>query len=141
MNKETLRMQMLAGVITESQYKSKLEGIQESKLSPERQSILNNLIDEFYSSTDPNNDMDRENYRDSEEIINDIRNQFGDVIADQVNDGEYKMHFVGDYPHLNFPSKEEFRASKFSTPPRVTKQGKMHQQDVNARKSFIKRGY
>jgi hypothetical protein len=139
MNKETLRMQMLAGLITESQYKSKLEDIQESKLSPERQSILNNLIDEFYTSTNPDNDM--ENNRDPEEIINDIRNQFGDVIADQVNDGKYEMHFGREYSSLNFPSKEESRADKFSTPPRVTKQGKMHQQDINARKNFIKRGY
>ena len=50
MNKETLRMQMLAGLITESQYKSKLGDIQESKLSPERQSILNNLIDDWVPS-------------------------------------------------------------------------------------------
>ena len=44
MNKETLRMQMLAGIITESQYKEKIENIYEVALKPEEKNVFNDIV-------------------------------------------------------------------------------------------------
>jgi hypothetical protein len=44
MNKETLRMQMLAGIITESQYKEQTENIYEMALKPEEKSVFDDLV-------------------------------------------------------------------------------------------------
>jgi chaperone required for assembly of F1-ATPase len=44
MNKETLRMQMLAGIITESQYKEKTENIHEDALNPEEKNVFNDIV-------------------------------------------------------------------------------------------------
>jgi hypothetical protein len=44
MNKEILRMQMLAGIITEGEYKEKTENIYETSLSSQEKNILNDLV-------------------------------------------------------------------------------------------------
>ena len=44
MNKELLRMQMLAGVITESQYKEKIENLYEASLKPEEKAVFDDII-------------------------------------------------------------------------------------------------
>ena len=44
MNKETLRMQMLAGIITEGQYKEKIENIYEVALKPEEKNVFNDIV-------------------------------------------------------------------------------------------------
>ena len=44
MNQEILRMQMLAGIITESQYKEKTENIYEVSLKPEEKNIFDDIV-------------------------------------------------------------------------------------------------
>jgi hypothetical protein len=44
MNKETLRMQMLAGIITESQYKERTENLYEASLNPEEKNIFDDIV-------------------------------------------------------------------------------------------------
>jgi hypothetical protein len=44
MNKETLRMQMLAGIITESQYKEKTENLYEASLKPEEKNVFDDIV-------------------------------------------------------------------------------------------------
>jgi hypothetical protein len=114
--------------------------LNENKLTPERQNRLDSLRAEFISATDPDRDVyDDYNGRDEGEIIDDIRAEFGDKIANQIEDGSYEMHY----------SRQDYSASdkladkvKFgSTSHRVTKDGKMNKQDVNKIKNYYKRGY
>ena len=58
MNKEQLRMQMLAGIITESQYKDKLE---------EKHGVIPNL-EKYVSLTDPNIDLSQEEFDEIDQI-------------------------------------------------------------------------
>ena len=44
MNKETFRMQMLAGIITEGQYQNQTENIYEVALKPEEKSVFDDLV-------------------------------------------------------------------------------------------------
>tara|TARA_R110000822_G_scaffold306551_1_gene432908 strand:- start:528 stop:1049 length:522 start_codon:yes stop_codon:yes gene_type:complete len=44
MNKELLRMQMLAGVITETQYKEKIENLYEASLKPEEKAVFDDIV-------------------------------------------------------------------------------------------------
>jgi hypothetical protein len=44
MNKETLRMQMLAGIITESQYKERTENLYEASLNPEEKQVFDDIV-------------------------------------------------------------------------------------------------
>ena len=44
MNKETLRMQMLAGIITESQYKERTENLYEASLKPEEKQVFDDIV-------------------------------------------------------------------------------------------------
>ena len=44
MNKETLRMQMLAGIITESQYKERTENLYEASLNPEEKNVFDDIV-------------------------------------------------------------------------------------------------
>lgn len=44
MNSEILRMQKLAGIITESQYKDQVENISEASLKPEEKSVLDDIV-------------------------------------------------------------------------------------------------
>ena len=44
MNKETLRMQMLAGIITESQYKERTENLYEASLNPKEKNIFDDIV-------------------------------------------------------------------------------------------------
>ena len=44
MNKELLRMQMLAGIISEGQYKDQTENIYEAALKPEEKAVFDDLV-------------------------------------------------------------------------------------------------
>jgi len=44
MTKEQLRMQMLAGIITESQYKEKIENLYETSLKPEEKAVFDDIV-------------------------------------------------------------------------------------------------
>jgi hypothetical protein len=103
-------------------------------MDPKQKERLKDLISDFENATDPNRlDYD---YDEAESILGTIRSLFGDKIANQVEAGEEKMHFgrpghdYGSYDDL----KHKFKA-------RITKAGKMHQQDVETRKDDIKQKF
>lgn len=111
--------------------------LNEGKLSPERQERLDSLIDELRFATDPDNEYYDYDGRDEDEIMSDIRLEFGNKIADQISDNNFHYPRHGWTPTKDpLEDKEEsFQSS------RITKGGKMHQQDINRRKNYYKRGY
>lgn len=117
----------------------------ESRLSPEKKNRLDYLRDELFSSTDPEREYvdGWEDLRDPDEIINDIRNEFGDVIANQIENGKYEMHYPRDKGVPGFQASDKL-ADKIKwgvNDYRITKGGKMHKQDVNKMKDYYKKGY
>ena len=117
--------------------------LSEGKLSPEQQERLDSLRDELRSSIDPDNEYYDYEGRDEVEIRADIRLEFGDKIADQIEDGEYEMHYPRETGVQGFQGddklakKERWGYNKY----RTTKSGKMHRQDVEAMKNRYKRGH
>ena len=117
--------------------------LSEGKLSPEQQERLDSLRDELRSALDPDNEYYDYDGRDENDIRMDIRKEFGDKIADQIEDGEYEMNFPRDtgVPGFQGPDKladkEKFGDNRY----RVTKSGKMNKQDVDRMKKQYKRGY
>jgi len=109
--------------------------LSEGKLSPERQERLDSLIDELRFATDPDNEYYDYEGRDEDEIINDIRLEFGDKIADQISNQNfhYPRH---SWTPTNDPLEDKEKSFQSS---RITKGGKMHQQDINRRKNYLKR--
>ena len=97
-------------------------------LNPDKRARLDDLIEKYRDSTDP------ENYYsdDPDEVLDMIRAEFGDKIANQVGTGSYKMHFPrhGIQGHDALSWKEPTN--------RVTKAGKMYKQDSDYRKNAIK---
>jgi len=104
---------------------------------------LNTLRDELRLSIDPDNEYYDYDGRDEVEIRADIRAEFGDKIADQIEDGEYEMHYPRDtgVPGFQSPDKLARREKWGHNKYRVTKSGKMNKQDVNRMKNQYKRGY
>lgn len=115
--------------------------LNEGKLSPEKQERLDSLRDELRSAIDPDNEYYDYDGRDEVEIRSDIRSEFGDKIADQIEDGEYEMHYPrGGWKSMGtdkLADKEKWGYSK----PRITKSGKMNKQDISKMKNYYKRGY
>jgi hypothetical protein len=115
--------------------------LSEGKLSPEQQERLDSLRDELRSSIDPDNEYYDYEGRDEVEIRADIRLEFGDKIADQIEDGEYEMHYPRETGVQGFQGddklakKERWGYNKY----RTTKSGKMHRQDVEAMKNRYKK--
>ncbi len=114
--------------------------LSEGKLSPEQQERLDSLRDELKSALDPDNEYYDYEGRDEVEIRADIRLEFGDKIADQIEDGEYEMHYPrktgvpGFQDSDKLADKEKWGYNKY----RTTKDGKMHGQDVKAMKNRYK---
>jgi hypothetical protein len=110
------------------------------KLSPEQQKILNSLRDELKTSLDP--DATRFS-RNADDIRDNIRQEFGDTIANQIEDGEYEMNFPRDkgVPFTQRPDKLSQKEKSGGNRYRVTKSGKMNKQDVNRMKNQYKKGY
>ena len=114
------------------------------QLSPSQQKILNSLRDELKTSLDPDLDSDTTRFlRNADDIRMDIRKEFGDVIANQIEDGEYEMNFPRDtgVPGFQRPDKLAQKEKSSGNRYRVTKSGKMNKQDVNRMKNQYKRGY
>ena len=113
------------------------------RLSPSQQDRLDSLRDELKSALDPDKNYNYYDGRDEIDIRMDIRKEFGDVIANQIEDGEYEMNFPRDtgVPGFQGPDKladkEKFGDNRY----RVTKSGKMNKQDVDRMKKQYKRGY
>jgi hypothetical protein len=144
--KENVRMQYLAGLLTESQVRrinailnEDENNLEEAKLSPEKQERLGDLIDQLELATDPDNDYygEDEEELDSGDIIDIIRQEFGDTIADQLENSNF--HF----PRHPFSPEDKLAARQKwgSTSHRVTKDGKMHKSDVEKAKNHYKRGW
>jgi hypothetical protein len=95
---------------------------------------LDALIDQYSDSVDPDAyyGLDDE-YPDSDEVIAQIRQEFGDKIADTVEAGASKMHF----PRHDNTFDHDPLQRKMS--PRVTKSGKINRQDNDYMKREIKR--
>ena len=66
MNKEQLRMQMLAGVITEGEYKAKLE---ENNSTKDKKSLKENFVG-MAAINSPFSKREKESYEDEEETKN-----------------------------------------------------------------------
>lgn len=103
------------------------------RMDPEKRARLDDLIDQFSDSVDPS---DYASYLDPDEIIDTIRQEFGDRIADQVSSGADKMHFPRQghsyhYDPLGWKKPVD----------RITKAGKMYKQDSDFRKNTIKSRY
>ncbi len=130
----------LRQIIREEIYKA----LNETKLTPERQKRLDSLRAELISATDPDRDVyDGYDGRDEGEIIDNIRKEFGDKIANQIKDGSYEMHYPRQDKNQDIFSTDKLADKvKFgSTSHRITKDGKMNKQDVNKIKNYYKRGY
>ena len=119
-------------IITDySNFKKKISLIE--GLDPEQRSRLDSLLSDYREATDPS---DYNSYYDPEEIIDTIRQEFGDKIASQVEAGSRKMHFPRQ-GHSTGYDKMDWRKPV----DRVTKAGKMYKQDSDFRKNTIKSRY
>lgn len=104
------------------------------KLAPEQKSRLDDLIDQFRDAVDPEADYAFDgDPPDPEEIIAQIRSEFGDKIADIVDSGAHKMHF----PRQGHSRGYDDLAMK-SPVSRFTKVGKMYKQDKDFRMNQIR---
>jgi hypothetical protein len=112
------------------------QGVAEG-MDPNKRSRLDDLIDKYKDSVDPEYDSyGSEDHYDSEDIIAQIRSEFGDNIADQVEAGAEKMHF-GRPGH-----KHGYDPLGWRKPiDRQTKAGKMFKQDSDYRKNMVKSRY
>ena len=103
-------------------------------LDPMKKKRLADLIDAYRDATDPGDYYDRE-YEDYEDVLELIRAEFGDKIANQVEAGTGKMHF-GRHPD----SRGDPLGWKKPV-DRITKSGKMYKQDSDFLKNTIKSRY
>jgi len=106
-------------------------------LDPDQRSRLDDLIDKYKDSVDPEYDSyGTDDHYDSDDIVAQIRSEFGDRIADQVEAGAEKMHF-GRPGH-----KHGYDPLGWRKPiTRQTKAGKMFKQDSDFRKNMVKSRY
>lgn len=117
-------------------WEPKSEGTVES-LDTDSRTRLDDLIDQYRTATDPSYDgYGVDDHYDPDEVIAQIRQEFGDRIADQVEAGADKMHFPRaghqyGYDPLGWKKPID----------RQTKAGKMYKQDSDYRKNTIKSRY
>jgi len=106
-------------------------------LDPDQRSRLNDLIDKYKDSVDPGYDSyGTDDHYDSDDIVAQIRSEFGDRIADQVEAGAEKMHF----PRQGH--QQGYDPLGWRKPiSRQTKAGKMFKQDSDYRKNMVKSRY
>jgi hypothetical protein len=102
-------------------------------LDPIKRARLDQLIDQFHAATEPGGAWDFDEM-DDEEVIAQIRQEFGDKIADQVASGSHKMH----YGRQGMQRPDLLRGKN---PARITKGGKMFRQDMDTRKRDIKQRF
>lgn len=100
-------------------------------LDPIKKIRLNDLIELYRDSTEPNAYYDRE-IDDPDEVIAMIRSEFGNKIADQVAAGAKKMH----YPRHGIQRSDPLGGNR--PVDRMTKAGKMYKQDMDFRKRMSK---
>jgi hypothetical protein len=105
----------------------------EEALDPEKKQRLDDLISRYEDATDPE-DMGDERHED---IIAQIRTEFGDKTADSVANGP-SMHFPRPGHSMGHDDLEFRQMRKNSSPNRITKLGKLHKQDNDTMKRDIK---
>jgi len=108
------------------------EGVAEG-MDPDQRARLDDLIDQYRTASDPEAYYGlNDEYGDPDEIIGQIRQEFGDNIASKVEAGTDKMH----YPRQGH-SQAYDRLSRKDPVDRTTKGGKMFKQDSDFRKNNI----
>ena len=95
---------------------------------PIKRQHLDDLISQYRDATDPIGYDD--DARDPDEVIAQIRQEFGDKIANDLEQGP-SSHFPRDNHSMGYDSL------KHSGSPRVTKSGKVNRQDVSALKGRL----
>jgi len=94
---------------------------------------LDDLISQYRDSIDPSDyGYGIDDHYDSDELLDQIRQEFGDNIANKVEAGSDKMHF----PRQGH-SQAYDRLSQKEPVSRITKAGKMFKQDSDFRKNNI----
>jgi hypothetical protein len=108
------------------------QGVAEG-LDSDQRARLDDLIDTYRDATDPSDDGYGVNdHYDPDEVLDQIRREFGDNIASKVEAGTDKMHF----PRQGH-SQAYDRLSRKDPVSRITKTGKMYKQDSDFRKNNI----
>ena len=101
-------------------------------LDPEKKQRLKDLIDQYRDATDPEAYYGlNDEYPDAEEVIAQIRQEFGDRTADSVEQGP-SMH----YPRPGHSMGHD--PMQYKSSPRITKSGVLNKQDVGSMKHDIK---
>ena len=95
---------------------------------PIKRQYLDDLISQYRDATDPTGYDD--DAPDPDEVIAQIRQEFGDKIANDLEQGP-SSHFPRDNHSMGYDSL------KHSGSPRVTKSGKVNRQDVSALKGRL----
>ena len=104
------------------------------KMDPAQKAELEKLISDFEDATDPEADYYFDgDVPDTDEILNIIRQKFGDKIADTVGAGAGKMHYGRDNVDRGIDPLDPYFKST-----RITKSGKLNKQDAKSLKTNIK---
>jgi len=109
----------------------------EEKLSSGEQKELDKLIDKIYELSDPDY-MGSESPESINKYLDQIKNNFGEKIANDVESGIAKMHFPRHKMNVKSIGLDKLAARDSS---RTTKGGKANKQDLKKLKNQIKRGY
>ena len=99
-------------------------------LSSEQRSRLDDLISQYRDATDPIGYDD--DAPDPDDVINQIRQEFGDKIADTLEQGP-SSHFKRHNHSIGHDPLDSYGSTK-----RITKLGKVNKQDIMALKNRIK---
>jgi hypothetical protein len=103
------------------------EGDMEEGLDPEKKQRLKDLIDQYRDATDPEASYEL----DAEEVIAQIRQEFGNKTADSVEQGP-SMHYPRPGHSMGYDPMQ------YKSSPRITKSGVLNKQDVGSMKRDIK---
>tara|TARA_R110000868_G_scaffold87897_1_gene245438 strand:- start:428 stop:2584 length:2157 start_codon:yes stop_codon:yes gene_type:complete len=112
------------------------QGVAEG-LDSNQRARLDDLIDTYRNATDPSDDgYGVDDHYDPDQVLDQIRQEFGDNVANKVEAGTDKMHFPRQ-GHSQGYDPMDWREPV----DRVTKAGKMYKQDSDYRKNTIKSRY
>jgi hypothetical protein len=104
-------------------------------LEPEKRQRLDDLIDQYRDATDPSNDgYGVDDHYDPDQVIELIRQEFGDKVANEVEAGTDKMHFPRQHHSSGYGDSMRWK----DPIDRITKAGKMYKQDSDYRKNTLK---
>lgn len=125
-------MHQYASIIAERVLmKESEQGVAEG-LDSEKKQRLKDLIDQYRDATDPEAYYGlNDEYPDAEEVIAQIRQEFGNRTADSVEQG----------PSMHYPRPGHSRGydpMQYKSSPRITKSGVLNKQDVGSIKRDIK---